>query len=895
MQAIEQPHYRLLRQLAECQAYPALLEACAHEAGSTEVDSLRALALAQLGEAQEAEQLLQLLNAAPITEVMAVDMAGAYLALGHTDRAEPLLRRPPIADAPTESLRLARLGLCQLQQNHPREALEQLLQSIVQHPRITVFAHALRLCANPQNTEQGEQLLAAAKQHWLTERANWPEDGAAFYDQQLRGLRLDLWLVGDAFDAAETWLEEQRHTLPESDWCHLLMGYAQRLQQRDRHTEAEERLRAGLNHYPQHRPLLLQLAELAQLQGRKAQANALVRKAINAAGQAGEPTTSLWLRLVHNNVQNNAPLAEHALAKARQELDALPADSMTDSRADSQQAALEFQYRLGLAGLYGQQQSLDKAEAEYRQLLSEQPDNLGVLQGLGQLLMQLGRIDEAIEYFETLKTQDPARGHAALINASRYPEDDATLQQLEDVAHTPGQEGSVRASLLLQLAKTYEKRKDYPRAMELANQANSAAQRLLNYAPKAHRQRCARIRHAFNAEFFKYRPPAQYGLITNVPVFVVGMPRSGTTLVEQILAGHSEIHGAGELGLIPGAIAGMERWERRTGSGRRYPDCADDLSPKVAQGIAQNLLDELQSYAPEAKHVVDKLPHNFENVGLIKFLFPNAKIISVRRDPRDIALSNYFTDYAAKHGGMGFAYDLDWIGEQLADHNLLMHHWQQVLPGEILEVQYEEVIANPEASAKKMLEYIGVSWEADVLNFADLNRPVKTASVWQVRQPIYQTSKAKWRRYQNHLEPLISATNRKITWEPIRMTSLPKPGWLDTGVDHYNAQQFNKAERCFKQLLHFVPEHGAANFMLGLVYANNGLLADAIGHMEQGLERCPWNRDWRNDLARAYRLNGDENKADALFKKRELENEINTPEDIMSDTRYTTPTSSGVY
>lgn len=888
MYTVRSSNVELLHKLADRQAYAALLKACEHEPASDEVQALQALALAQLGEAQQAQAILNKLKGEPNTADAAVDIAAAYLALGHPQHAEPLLNIPT-TDARTESLRLARLGFCRLAQSQPSDALHLFQQSLAVQARVSVFVRALHLCVAQHQLQQGWQLLNAAEPHWLAERANWPDDGATFYDQQLRGLRLDLWLADDAFDTAESWLEEQRHTLNETDWCGLLMGYAQRLQQRDRHTEAEERLRAGLKHYPNNRPLLLQLAELADLQGRKAQSNTLQRRAINLAQKANESSAGMWLKLAHNNMQNNAQLAEHALEKAHQELNQLPADSLPEH----QYAALQFQYRLGLAGLHAQQQEIDKAETGYRNLLSEQPSNLGALQGFGQLLMQLGRINEAVECFETIKTQDPARGHAALINASRYPQDDATLTQLEAIARTPGQEGSVRASLLLQLAKTFEKRGDYDHAFTLANDANQSAARLLNYNPAAHRQRCARIRHAFNTEFFKHRPPEHYGLDTQVPVFVVGMPRSGTTLVEQLLAGHSQIHGAGELGLITGAIAGLERWERRTGSGRHYPDCADDLTPKVARGIAKNLLDELHSYAPEAKHVVDKLPHNFENIGLIKFLFPNAKIISVRRDPRDIALSNYFTDYAAKHGGMGFAYNLDWIGEQLADHNLLMHHWQQIFSDGILEVKYEAIIADPEASAKRMLDHIGVNWEADVLNFTKLDRPVKTASVWQVRQPIYHTSKAKWRRYQNHLTPLISATNRKIIWEPISMVSLPEPGWLNTGVDAFNTGNLDEAERCFKHLLHFVPEHGAAQFMLGLVYASKGHLSQAIELMEKGFKCCPWNRDWKVDLAQAYRLNGEPDKASALEQKQEQHKK--QTDETTSESEFALTSSSGVY
>jgi len=274
------------------------------------------------------------------------------------------------------------------------------------------------------------------------------------------------------------------------------------------------------------------------------------------------------------------------------------------------------------------------------------------------------------------------------------------------------------------------------------------------------------------------------------------------------------------------------------------------------EGIAKGILEELQEYDTDALHIVDKLPHNFENIGFIKFLFPNAKIISVRRDPRDIAISNYFTDYQAKHGGMGFAYDLEWVGEQLADHNLLMHHWQQTFPGEILEINYEEVVNDTEGMARKMLDYIGVEWEAQVLSFNELDRPVKTASVWQVRQPIYKTSQAKWKRYENHLAPLIAGTNKKIEWDAIEMLSLPEPGFLTEGVAFFNDKKLDDAERCFKKLLHHIPEHAAGNFMLGLVYAEKNHLTEAIELMEKAHKLCPWNKHWRKDLCQAYEMTG---------------------------------------
>jgi tetratricopeptide (TPR) repeat protein len=477
-------------------------------------------------------------------------------------------------------------------------------------------------------------------------------------------------------------------------------------------------------------------------------------------------------------------------------------------------------------------------------------------------MLQLGRIDEAIALFERLKMADAGRGYGALMRVRRFPDDVETLHRLERAARTPGFEGSVRTGLLFQLAAAWENRGRYDQAFALADEANTATRRMLSYDADQHRQRCARIRHAFPEALYQQR--AGSGVTSTLPVFVVGMPRSGTTLVEQIIAGHSAIHGAGELGAIPHVIAGLERWERRTGSGRHYPDCVDDLDPTVLRGIAQRTLQDLQAFAPDASHVVDKLPHNFEHIGLIRLLFPNAKIISVRRDPRDIAISNYLMDYAAKHSGMGFAYDLGWIGEQLADHTLLMQHWHRVCACEILEINYEDLIDNPEVGARRMLAHIGVDWEPQVLDFHNLDRSVKTASVWQVRQPLYASSKTRWRRYSNHLQPLIAATNRRIRFQPIEMVTLPEPGWLNTGVDLFRRGDLDGAEYRFKQLLHHVSNHAAALYMLGLVYLQKGSSAEGVKLLEDALQRCPWNRHWQADLAEAYLLAGRPDDAQAL-------------------------------
>ncbi|AUY09040.1 MULTISPECIES: sulfotransferase family protein [Aeromonas] len=851
----------LLRTLALQQQFVLLQEACGAPQSPAE-QVLLALACAQLGEQDAARHALAGLDLAALDVDGRVDMAAVQLLLGELDMAQTLLEAA-LLEAPEHGLLLARLATCQLRRQQTAAARQLYERSLFLAPNILIYQQLLRLYLQDGAIALGEQLLTRAEAFWEGEREHWPEPQAAWHGQQLRGLRLELWLAAEQYAAADAWLDEQQIALDEGDYCGLVRGYAQRLTERGRHAQAEDALCRGGRHYPEHLGLHQHRAELAELQGRSPQAIALLRRAIHLADQQQQPVLALRLKLVAVATQGQTALAREMATQALEEAQALPPSESLDGAPRSHWLA---EAQVALAGVEAQEQQYAEAEARYGQVLQAHPQLVPALQGLGQLYMQLGRLDEAVALFERVKVLDPVRGHSALINARRFPEDDATLHHLEMLARRPGPEGLVKPGLLLQLAAAWEKREDYAKAFALADEANVASRTLLQYDPAAHRQACARIRHAFSRSLYEHR--RGIGNESTLPVFVLGMPRSGTTLIEQILAGHSQVHGAGELGLIPGVIAGLERWERRVGSGRHYPDCVDDLDAKVIAGITGNLLKELQEYAPGARHVVDKLPHNFENIGLIKLLFPHARIISVRRDPRDIAISNYFTDYVAKHGGMGFAYNLTWIGEQLADHNLLMHHWNQLFPGEILEVRYEDVLADPEREARRMLDYVGVAWEPQVLNFSELQRPVKTASVWQVRQPLYKSSVAKWARYEAHLAPLLRGTNGRIQWQPIDdMVALPVPGLLESGVAHYREEKLDEAEHCFKQLLHHLPEHAAATFMVGLVYVRKGHVTEGIALMRKAHELCPWHGQWRDDLARAYTLSGEPEKAAQLMGK----------------------------
>lgn len=854
----------LLRRLVDMRQFDALHDGCySLPVISPAEQVLLALAQVHLGQPEAARQALGGLASAELDVDARVDLAAVHLFLGEFDAAQALLEATR-AEAPDHSLLLARLAACYVQHQRGEEAIPLFESSLRQQPRIADYQQLLRLYLQHEDMlTQAEETLAAADLFWAGEREHWSASQVALYDQQQRGLRLELWLAGNDFAHADAWLDSCHAELAQDDYCGLLTGYAQRLAERGRHAQAEDALRRGLRHYPEQPNLYQQQAELAELQGRLPQAMTLLHRAIHLAGQQQKLTLPLRLKLASVATQGYPELARKMAEEAIEEAGALTPSPAIDAVQIGQWQA---QAQVALAGVDAQEQHYTGAEARYVEVLQAHPRLLTALQGLGQLYMQLGRIDEAVVLFEQMLAIDPARGHAALINARRFPQDEETLIRLETLARRPGLSGPVQPGLLLQLAAAWEKRKDYTKAFTLANDGNAASRALLSYDPIAHRQNSARIRHAFSRSLYEHR--RGIGNDSTLPVFVLGMPRSGTTLVEQILAGHSQIHGAGELGVIPSTIAKLERWERHIGSGRHYPDCVDDLSADVVAGITANLLKELRETLPEnaseIRHVVDKLPHNFENIGLIKLLFPNARIISVRRDPRDIAISNYFTDYAGKHGGMGFAYDLQWIGEQLADHNLMMHHWNQLFPGDILEVRYEDVVSEPEREARRMLDYVGVQWEAQVLDTSELDRPVKTASVWQVRQPIYQTARERWRRYADFLTPLIAGTNAKIVHDPVEMVSLPVPGMQTDGIALYRQGKLDEAEMLFRRLLHHVPEHATAHFMVGLICVLKGHLADGIEHMEKGHQTCPWNVNWQRDLARAYELADQPEKAQML-------------------------------
>lgn len=234
------------------------------------------------------------------------------------------------------------------------------------------------------------------------------------------------------------------------------------------------------------------------------------------------------------------------------------------------------------------------------------------------------------------------------------------------------------------------------------------------------------------------------------PVFVVGAPRSGTTLVEQIIASHPQAHGAGELGDIPSIVASLPQHA----GGAPFPQAAASLEARVLRGFGQAYAERIQSLAPEAIRVVDKLPRNFEHLGLIRLLLPKAKLIYCRRDALDTCLSCYFQRFRS---GQEWSYDLQDLGFFYSQQERLMDHWRRLLPGQILELDYETLVRDPAGVTRMLLTWCELEWSDQCLEFYRDTRAVATASNWQVRRPIYHDSIGRWRRYERWLAPLKEA------------------------------------------------------------------------------------------------------------------------------------------
>jgi tetratricopeptide (TPR) repeat protein len=374
------------------------------------------------------------------------------------------------------------------------------------------------------------------------------------------------------------------------------------------------------------------------------------------------------------------------------------------------------------------------------------------LNDLGVCLLVLGRFDEAESSFRRALDAEPrlAIAHENLARARRFSDADRKqIEYVEVLASAPNQTEAGQSHLHFALAKMLDDIGEYARAFEHVRTANALVHKGMRFDAAAGRSFVERSRAVFDAAFVEEM--SALGTPSDVPIFIVGMLRSGTTLVEQILASHPLIHAGGELEYL-GSLA--RQLPERLGNGQPYPDCLKLLDAETVNAVSTVYMEQISKQLGEATRFTDKNPLNFEHLGLIMLMFPNARVIHCRRDPMDLCLSIYFQHFSERHD---FAYDFAAIAEYHQQYEQLMAHWHSVFPGRIHDVHYETLVAELETVSRAMFEYLGLDWDEKCLEFHRTARPVGTASHWQVRQPIYSRSVARWRHYELHLEELRAA------------------------------------------------------------------------------------------------------------------------------------------
>ncbi len=390
----------------------------------------------------------------------------------------------------------------------------------------------------------------------------------------------------------------------------------------------------------------------------------------------------------------------------------------------------------------------EQAIAAYRKSIDLDGNQHGLYHNMATAYQQHGDLEAAEEaYRKALEIQPnfgPSRRQLGSI--TKFDANTADLEELEKMAGDDGLDESQRADIYFTLAKAHDDLKQYASAFAFLQSANQIVRKEIDYKSNANTMFVDRIVKIYDSAFFESHQG--YGIDSKVPIFILGMPRSGTTLVEQIISSHPQVYGAGELMKLHDLTTNLKK---RFGTEAPYPENMPELTPEQTKQVAQDYVDFLLKFDHDAPHVTDKMPFNFRMLGLIATLFPNAKVVHCRRHPYDIILSCYFARFKEQ---LAFSYNLLEAGRYVRDYERMMDHWRRVLPIPVYEARYDLLVSDQEAESRKLIEFCDLEWDEACLRFHENKRPVLTASNWQVRQPMYKSSVERWRNYTSELAPL---------------------------------------------------------------------------------------------------------------------------------------------
>lgn len=497
---------------------------------------------------------------------------------------------------------------------------------------------------------------------------------------------------------------------------------------------AEAILRSVLSRRPNDFVAIRMLGEIAASAGFMKDAEAMFRRALDLA--PGFAYARLHLAILLNDQERSG--------EAVAEFDKLEGEFLSYPEMRAIQA-----------DAYGRVGEYEQAIRLYREILAEDPTNLEMWTRLAFQLKTVGRIDDAVEACRSALQVRGDYGEAwwLLADFKTYKFSDEEVETLRNLIATPGRSTEDQLRLRFTLGKAVEDRDQAAESFERYRAGNAQRAVQLMYDPKGITRFVDRSVTLFTREFFAER--AGSGDPAKDPIFIVGLPRSGSTLVEQILASHPLIEGTSELPDVYVLVKSLEPDMRIAPAATPYPELLADLPKDQFAELGALYLDRTRiQRKTDRPFFIDKMPNNWMHVAFIRLILPNAKIIDARRHPLACGFSNFKQLYAM---GQEFSYDLRHLGQHYADYVRLMDHFGQVLPGRIHRLIHEHLVDNPEAEVRKLLDFLGLPFDETCLNFHESKRPVRTASAEQVRQPIRKDAVDDWRAFEAELEPMKQA------------------------------------------------------------------------------------------------------------------------------------------
>ncbi len=413
--------------------------------------------------------------------------------------------------------------------------------------------------------------------------------------------------------------------------------------------------------------------------------------------------------------------------------------------------SFDLHYKLGVA--CQESGETDKAYEYYIKCLALEPENANARASLAGIVGLQGDYKKAQELIEPLlseETENPTAVITFAHFAHKFQREKEAEERVEKLLKDNDLQDSVRSKVSFALGKLLDSRGEYAAAFSAYNLANSLKGEV--FSKEEAKRLFAAIKEVYSAENIACLPVSRN--TSSSPIFILGMPRSGTTLTEQILASHPAVFGAGELHTIQQLIVSMPD---RINSDSPYPWCMSEINVDLVEDLAALYRKEVDNRSGGAPRVTDKLPSNFINLGFINLLFPSAKIVHCLRDPMDTCLSCYFHNFSGDHS---YSYALEDLGFYYNQYLDLMNHWKQVLSIPVMDIRYEELISDQDSISRKLVDFCGLDWDDNCLGFYKTSRTVSTASHDQVRQPIYTRAVGRSEHYMEFLAPLKVSLDR---------------------------------------------------------------------------------------------------------------------------------------